>query len=83
LIVGPYLDYAGYIEVVSGSLYEKPSVKTLIELGQQFPPGRRRAALSKFVLGTAFLATFIMFSNDYKYEVVLEDSFLAKPLWKR
>ena len=83
LIVGPYVDYAGYIEVVTGSLYEKPSVKGIIPPGQQFPAGRREAALYKLALGLAFLATFVLLSNDYKYEAVLEDSFLAKPLWKR
>jgi len=83
LMVGPYLDYAGYVEVITGSLYDKPPVKSIAPSGQQFPPGRRRAVFTKFVHGILFLVALVLYSDTYKYEMVLEDSFLQKPLWKR
>ncbi|KAL1665658.1 MBOAT, membrane-bound O-acyltransferase family-domain-containing protein [Schizophyllum commune] len=80
VLVGPYLDYSEYNELVTEALYKGVQVAP----GQRrVPKGRKRVAYRKMVKGLIFLGLFVLFGGTYNFGASLQPWFISLPYWKR
>lgn len=82
VLVGPYLEYADYNELIHETLYDGHEVKGNNK-GRKLPSGRKRVAYRKMVTGLVFLGIFVVFGGTYNYTVVLTDWFAEQSLLYR
>ena len=83
LLVGPYLDFAEYMEVINETMFQHANVKATLKAGRNVPPGRKRAAYTKMVMGLFFLGMFVVFGPTYGYTISLKPDFVEKSLLHR
>ncbi|KAF8960202.1 endoplasmic reticulum protein [Flammula alnicola] len=83
ILVGPYLDYPEYMELINETMFQHAHVKATLKAGRRLPPGRKRAAYSKMFMGLVYLGAFVVFGGKYNYAVSLKDDFVKMSLLKR
>ena len=83
ILVGPYLDYAEYLDVINETAFQHAQVKAIIKPGKRLPPGRKRAAYTRMAQGLFYLGVFVLLAPKFHFRVALEEWFLQLPLWKR
>lgn len=81
LLVGPYLDFVDYLDLVHDKSFQGQDVKG--KNGRNLPPGRKRVAYRKMVKGLLWLGFFILFGPNYTFSAALRPEFLAKSFWMR
>lgn len=82
-LVGPYLDYAEYTDLVNETVFKDEAVKSKHNSGRMLPPGRKRAAYTRMIRGLAFLGVFVFFGSSYSYASTLTPGFAKLPYWRR
>ncbi|KAF8164820.1 endoplasmic reticulum protein [Crassisporium funariophilum] len=83
ILVGPYLDYSEYMELINETAFQHAHIKAKVKPGRRLPPGRKRAAYTKMLLGLIYLGAFVLYGGKYNYSVALDPAFELQPLWKR
>ncbi|KAF9563341.1 endoplasmic reticulum protein [Agrocybe pediades] len=83
ILVGPYLDYTEYMDLINETMFKDANVKATIKSGRRLPPGRKRAAYTKMFMGLFYLAAFVLLGGQYNFGVALNAKFMQMPLWKR
>ncbi|KIY71758.1 endoplasmic reticulum protein [Cylindrobasidium torrendii FP15055 ss-10] len=81
ILVGPYLEYHDYMELITERLYDNLPVKDNVT--RKLPKGRKRVAYSKMVLGLMFLGGYVLLATKYNYRVTLQPAFAKMPLLQR
>ncbi|KAJ7590774.1 endoplasmic reticulum protein [Mycena floridula] len=74
MLVGPYLEYANYDDLVHERAFQNPEVKE--NKGRKLPSGRKRVAYRKMVEGLTFLGLFVVFGSKYNHSTVLTPGFV-------
>jgi len=67
ILVGPYLDFAEYMDLVNETPFQDPAVKPKIKPGRRLPSYRKRAAYWRLVKGLAFLGIFVVLGPKFYY----------------
>jgi lysophospholipid acyltransferase len=83
ILVGPYLDYPEYMELINETMFQHAHVKATLKKGHRLPPGRKRAAYSKMFMGLVYLGAFVVLGGKYNYGISLKDDFVKMSLLKR
>lgn len=83
ILVGPYLDFTEYMDVVNETVFQHAHVKATFKAGRTVPPGRKRAAYTKMVVGLAFLGAFVLFGPTYNFAASLTPEFAKKSFLSR
>ena len=83
LLVGPYLDFAEYMEVINETMFQHAHVKATFKAGRTVPPGRKRAAYTKMIMGLLLLGTYVIFGPTYNFSVLLKPEFAKQSLLRR
>ena len=83
ILVGPYLDFAEYMELINETTFQNALVKAKVKAGRRLPPGRKRAAYTKMFLGLVYLGAFVFYGGKYNYQVALKPEFMKNSLLKR
>jgi len=83
LLVGPYLDFAEYMEVINETMFQLAHVKAVVKAGRTVPPGRKRVAYTKLLMGLSFLGVFVVLGPTYNFSTVLKPEFAKKNLISR
>ncbi|KAF5320661.1 hypothetical protein D9619_001199 [Psilocybe cf. subviscida] len=83
ILVGPYLDFTEYMELINETMFQHAHVKASLKEGRRLPPGRKRAAYTKMVMGLFYLGTFVFLGTKWNYTVSLTDDFMKNSLLKR
>ncbi|KDR74386.1 hypothetical protein GALMADRAFT_250302 [Galerina marginata CBS 339.88] len=83
ILVGPYLDFPEYMELINETMFQHAHVKASLKEGHRLPPGRKRAAYTKMVMGLIYLGFFVVFGAKYNYTISLKSDFVKMPLLKR
>ncbi|KAH9483154.1 Lysophospholipid acyltransferase [Psilocybe cubensis] len=83
ILVGPYLDYPEYMELINETMFQHAHVKAALKDGHRLPPGRKRAAYTKMFMGLVYLGAFVLLGPTYNFSVALKPGFTDMPLWKR
>ena len=83
ILVGPYLDFTEYMELINETMFQHAHVKASLKEGRRLPPGRKRAAYTKMVMGLLYLGTFVFLGGKWNYTVSLTDDFMKMSLLKR
>ncbi|TFK43038.1 MBOAT, membrane-bound O-acyltransferase family-domain-containing protein [Crucibulum laeve] len=81
ILVGPYLDFAEYRELIAESAFQDEAVKA--KLTRRLPAGRKRAAYTRMVLGLLYLGAFVVLGGKYNYAAALTPEFAKKSLLYR
>jgi lysophospholipid acyltransferase len=76
ILVGPYLEYTEYMDLISEAPFQGPEFKT--KLGRKIPPGRKRVAYRKMFMGLLYLGLFVVFGGSFNFGVALAPWFLTK-----
>lgn len=89
-LVGPFLEYAEYDALVSEKLFS--SIEAPEHLKEQLaesrskravPPGRKRVAYVKMMIGLGFLGLYVFFFPKFNFMETIETWFLRKGLLER
>ena len=83
ILVGPYLDFQEYMELINETTFQNPQVKSKVKPGRHLPHGRKRAAYTKMFLGLVYLGTFVLYSGKYNFQVALKPEFMKHSLLVR
>ncbi|KAJ2929534.1 hypothetical protein H1R20_g7551, partial [Candolleomyces eurysporus] len=83
LLVGPYLDYAEYMDVVNETMFNHPDVRPKIKPGRRMPSYRKRAAYTRMLLGLIYLGIFVVFGPKFYFGAGLKPEFRKMSLVKR
>ncbi|KAF5364062.1 hypothetical protein D9756_000986 [Leucocoprinus leucothites] len=83
LLVGPYLDFAEYTELVHESVFKQPDVKSQHKSGRMLPPGRKRAAYMKMIMGLAYLGAFVVLGGSWNFSTALKPEFAKMSFIRR
>ena len=83
ILVGPYLDFPEYMELINETMFQHAHVKDTLKAGHRLPAGRKRAAYTKMVMGLIYLGAFVVLGGKYNYSISLTDEFAKMPLLKR
>ncbi|KAF9004795.1 endoplasmic reticulum protein [Cyathus striatus] len=84
ILVGPYLTYAEYMDLINETTFQAPAVKAHTDAhGKRLPKGRKRAAYTRMVLGLIYLGIFVSFGTVYHFGLPLDEWFMKHPLWLR
>ncbi|KAI0698596.1 MBOAT, membrane-bound O-acyltransferase family-domain-containing protein [Cytidiella melzeri] len=89
IIVGPYLEYANYRDLIDGSVFkviekESEARRAAVTVpGRLVPRGRKRVAYKKMVQGLVYLGLFVVLGGQYNYSIALKDSFADNSLLYR
>ena len=71
------------MDLINETMFQHAHVKATIRKGRRLPPGRKRAAYSRMVMGLIYLGAFVVFGGTWNYSISLKDWFVQMPLWKR
>ncbi|KAK0191425.1 endoplasmic reticulum protein [Armillaria mellea] len=80
VLVGPYLEFVDYMELITEKLYEghvKENAK------RNLPSGRKRVAYRKMLEGLVYLAIFVLLGAKYNFATVLTPWFAEQSMWYR
>ncbi|KAF9443690.1 endoplasmic reticulum protein [Macrolepiota fuliginosa MF-IS2] len=83
ILVGPFLDYTEYTELVHETIFKDPSVKGKHTSGRMLPPGRKRAAYTRMILGLLYLGAFVVVGSTYNFAAANNPEFAQLPYWRR
>ncbi|PFH50329.1 hypothetical protein AMATHDRAFT_61246 [Amanita thiersii Skay4041] len=84
VLVGPYLDYQEYNEVVHETIFKTAEVRNKAKSnGRLIPTGRKRVAYRKMMMGLLFLGVFVLLGGSHNYFTILTPWFSSKPLLNR
>ncbi|KAF7775885.1 hypothetical protein Agabi119p4_4278 [Agaricus bisporus var. burnettii] len=83
ILVGPYLDYAEYTDLINETMFKDDAVKSKHNSGRMLPPGRKRAAYTCMVTGLAYLGLFVFFGGKYSFAAALSPDFARLSYWRR
>ncbi|KAJ7477135.1 endoplasmic reticulum protein [Mycena galericulata] len=81
ILVGPYLDYVDYMDLINETVFKTLAVKG--KSGRNVPSGRKRVAYRKMLTGLVYLGTFIVFAGTWNYSISLTPWFAEKSLFYR
>ncbi|KAF7301578.1 hypothetical protein MIND_00723300 [Mycena indigotica] len=81
MLVGPYLDFAGYMDLVNETQFKDLKIKG--KRGRNMPDGRKRVAYRKMVYGLIYLGVFVVFGPNWSFQLTKTDWFLHQPLYIR
>jgi len=71
------------MEVINETMFQHAHVKAIVKAGRTVPPGRKRAAYTKLLIGLFFLGLFVVLGPTYNFSVVLKPEFTKKNLLSR
>ncbi|KAJ7087231.1 endoplasmic reticulum protein [Mycena belliarum] len=80
ILVGPYLDYADYMDLINETMFKKLEVKG--KYGRNVPSGRKRVAYRKMIFGLLYLGVYVVFGS-WNYGVSLTPWFVQQSLVSR
>lgn len=80
VLVGPYLEYNDYLDVITERLFVPHAGK---ENSRKIPKGRKRVAYLRMLKGLAFLGIYVVFGAKYNYTVLLTPWFEKQTLLYR
>lgn len=83
VLVGPYLDYAEYMELVHEIGFQDPKIKEKAKPGRKLPQGRKRVAYRKMVMGLLYLGTYVVIGGTYNLSTPLKPWFMEKNFIQR
>jgi hypothetical protein len=83
ILVGPYLDFSEYMELINETTFQHAQVKAKVKPGRRLPPGRKRAAYTKMFFGLVYLGAFVLYNGAYSYRVALTPEFMKHSLFMR
>ncbi|KAF9468769.1 endoplasmic reticulum protein [Collybia nuda] len=83
ILVGPYLDFPEYRDLVGEVMFEDPQAKAKAKAGRKLPVGRKRVAYFKMLMGLVYLGLFVVFGGKLNYATALTPYFASKPLVMR
>ncbi|TFK28619.1 MBOAT-domain-containing protein [Coprinopsis marcescibilis] len=83
ILVGPYLDYAEYMDLVNETMFQSPAVKPKIKPGRRLPSYRKRAAYTRLFMGLFYLGVFVLLNPKFYYAGGLDPEFQKMSLLKR
>ncbi|KJA21611.1 hypothetical protein HYPSUDRAFT_140361 [Hypholoma sublateritium FD-334 SS-4] len=83
ILVGPYLDFPEYMELINETMFQHAHVKATLKDGHRLPAGRKRAAYSKMFMGLVYLGAFVLLGPKYNFSVAMKDEFMKMSLLKR
>ena len=83
ILVGPYIDFPEYMELINETTFQNAQVKAKVKPGRRLPPGRIRAAFTKLVFGLVYLVAFVLYNGKYNYRVALNPEFMKHSLLMR
>ncbi|TEB29423.1 endoplasmic reticulum protein [Coprinellus micaceus] len=83
ILVGPYLDFAEYMDVVNETMFTHPDVRPKIKPGRKTPSYRKRAAYTRMLLGLVYLGIFVVLGPTFNFAAGLKPEFLQKNLLTR
>ncbi|KAJ7179508.1 endoplasmic reticulum protein [Mycena filopes] len=81
ILVGPYLDYSDYMDLINETMFKNLPVKG--KHGRNVPAGRKRVAYRKMLFGLAYLGIFVVFGASWNFNISLTPWFLEQSMWKR
>ncbi|KAF8211544.1 MBOAT, membrane-bound O-acyltransferase family-domain-containing protein [Mycena galopus ATCC 62051] len=81
ILVGPYLDYVDYMDLVNETMFKTLAVKG--KNGRNVPSGRKRVAYRKMFFGLAYLGIFVVFSPTWNYGIALTPWFVQQGMLYR
>ncbi|KAK7471090.1 Lysophospholipid acyltransferase [Stygiomarasmius scandens] len=81
VLVGPYLEYADYHDVVHETVFKQQKLKG--HSGRNIPDGRKRVGYRKMIMGLIYLGVFVLFGGKYNYSCLIAPWFMQKPLLHR
>lgn len=74
MLVGPYLVYADYMDLINETMFKDVKTKP----GRSVPSGRKRIAYRKLITGLVYLGTFVVFGGTYNFSLALTPWFAQK-----
>ena len=77
ILVGPYIDFPEYMELVNETAFQNALVKAKAK------PGRIRAAYTRMFFGLVYLVAFVLYNGKYNYRVALKPEFMKHSLLMR
>lgn len=83
ILVGPFLDFSEYMDLVNETLFKDEKVKSKAGPGRRLPQGRKRAAYIRMVLGLVALGVFVVLGPKFNYTIGLTPEFASKSLLTR
>ncbi|TFK74475.1 MBOAT-domain-containing protein [Pluteus cervinus] len=83
ILVGPYLDFAEYKDLIDESLFKDPKVLEKSRSGRTIPDGRKRVAYLKMFMGLVYLGIFVVLGGSHNFSTTLEPWFAKKDLLTR
>ncbi|PPR03997.1 hypothetical protein CVT24_010490 [Panaeolus cyanescens] len=83
ILVGPYLDYPEYVELINETAFQHKTVQSVVKSGRRLPPGRKRAAYTRMIFGLFYLGVFVFLSPKYNFSVCMDPEFQKKSLLTR
>ncbi|KAJ7229069.1 endoplasmic reticulum protein [Mycena pura] len=78
ILVGPYLDYAEYMDLINETKFKDLAVKG--KGGRNVPSGRKRVAYRKMLAGLVYLGVFVVFGSSWNYSIGLTPWFVKQSL---
>ncbi|KAG2014127.1 endoplasmic reticulum protein [Coprinopsis cinerea AmutBmut pab1-1] len=83
ILVGPYLDYAEYMDLVNEAMFKDEKIKPKIKPGRRLPSYRKRAAYTRLVMGLVYLGVFVVFGPKFYYAKGATEEFAQQSLLRR
>lgn len=71
ILVGPYLDFQEYRNLINETVFDDEKVKAKAKAGRKLPPGRKRVAYFKMLMGLVYLGIFVVFGGQNNYATAL------------
>ena len=85
--MGPFLEYAEYDALISEKLFESvpppEHLKEDMKRKRALPPGRKRVAYVKMIMGLGFLGLYVFLFPRFNFLETVEPWFLDKTLFER
>ncbi|KAF8897151.1 MBOAT, membrane-bound O-acyltransferase family-domain-containing protein [Infundibulicybe gibba] len=83
MLVGPYLDFPEYRELVNETLFKAAEVKAKATSGRNIPLGRKRVAYRKMTLGLILLGMFVVLGPKFNFAIALTPEFAQRSILMR
>ncbi|KAK2462342.1 hypothetical protein APHAL10511_005648 [Amanita phalloides] len=83
ILVGPYLDYQEYSDLINETTFKKLEAGDKAKASRLIPNGRKRVAYWKMLTGLIYLGTFVVLGGSHNFAVALTPWFASQPLLYR
>ncbi|TRM68568.1 MBOAT, membrane-bound O-acyltransferase family-domain-containing protein [Schizophyllum amplum] len=80
VLVGPYLDFSEYNDLVTDALFKGVQVAPG---HRRLPSGRKRVAYRRLIKGLVCLGLFVVLGGTYNFSATLEPWFINMSFWQR